>query len=110
MISLIVLTNESFAQNAVRLNKGDIAPFTGTILTDSKLIELDKAQRSNIVLKQLGIAKDELIVYHKQDARVQRRKLSEARFKGFWANTMYFGLGVILTGFAFKVNEKIGDI
>lgn len=106
----ITLISNSFAQNAVYIDQGKPAPYDGVLLTVDRAEEALKAEKSIIVLKDLGIAKDELILYYKQDARVQRRKLSEARFKGFWANTMYFGLGVILTGFAFKVNEKIGDM
>jgi len=106
----IVLINSSFAQNAVKIEKGETAPFAGVLITEEKAIELDKAQRSNIVLKDLGIAKDELIGYYKDDARTQRNKLSKAEFKGFWTNTGYFFVGVLVTGFAFKVNQKIGDI
>jgi len=97
ILILILLTNSAFAQNAVKLKKGDLSPFSGILVTEEKIIELDKAKRSNIVLKDLRIAQDELVEYHKQDARVQRRKLSEAKFSGFLANLGYFMAGVLIT-------------
>ncbi len=106
----IGLINSSFAQNAVSLNKGAVTPFKGVLITEEKAIELDKAKRSNIVLKDLRISQKELTEYHRQDARVQRRKLSEAKFKSYMGNIGMFVLGVILTGFTFKLNQKIGDI
>ncbi len=110
ILLILLLINSAFAQNAVKLNKGDITPFGGVLLTEEKVIELDKAQRSNLVLKDLRITQDTLIEFHKQDARVQRRKLSEAKFKSFWVSTGYFMIGVLVTGFAFKVNQKIGEL
>jgi hypothetical protein len=94
----------------VKLKENQAAPFDGVLVTESKLIELDKAQRSNIVLKDLGLAKDELIDIHKEDARTQRRKLSEAKFESYLNVLGAFVVGVLVTGFAFKVNQKIGDI
>ena len=110
LILTLFLINSAFAQNSVPLNEGDIAPFSGHLVKKERIEKLIKAEKSNIVLKDLGIAQDELIEYHKQDARLQRNKLSEAKFKSFWVSTGYFVLGVLVTGFAFKVNQKIGDI
>lgn len=110
MILLITLTTSAFAQNAVTLEKGDITPFRGVLLTHERAEKAVKAEKSNIVLKDLRIAQDELIEYHKQDAKTQRKKLSEAKFDSFLANMGYFVVGVLVTGFAFKVNQKIGDI
>lgn len=106
----IVLINSSFAQNTVKIKKGEVAIFDGVLITEEKLIELDKAQRSNIALKDIGISKDEIIEFHKADARTQRNKLSRAEFRGFWTNTGYFLVGVLITGFTFKINQKIGDL
>lgn len=110
ILILIFLTNSAFAQNATTLNKGDTAPFSGVLLTKERAEKAMKAEKSNIVLKDLRIAQEELTEYHRQDARIQRRKLSEAKFNGFMSNTLYFVVGVLVTGFAFKVNQKIGEI
>jgi hypothetical protein len=110
IVIIILISNSAFAQNAVTLNKGDITPFSGILVKSERLDKLVKAEQSNVVLSDLRISQDELIDFHKQDARTQRNKLSKAEFKGFLANTGYFVLGVIITGFAFKVNQKIGDM
>lgn len=109
MIFLITI-NSAFAQNAVTLNKGDIAPFKGALVAPERLDKLVKAEKSNIVLKDLRITQDEIIEYHKDQSRRYRKRLSEAKFDAFMTNTGYFVLGVILTGFAFKLSGKIGDI
>ena len=105
-----MLINSSFAQNVVKLNEGSVAPFTGALVSDEKFNDLVKAKKKVIVLEDLRAAQEELIEHHKQAARVARTELSKAQFRGFWTNTGYFVLGAILTGFAFKVNQKIGDI
>ena len=110
MIMLITSINNSFAQNAVTLNKGDTAPFKGALVAPERLDKLVKAEKSNIVLKDLRITQDEIIEYHKDQSRRYRKRLSEAKFDSFISNTGYFLLGVVLTGFAFKLSGKIGDI
>ena len=107
---IILTINSTFAQNAVKLNKGDITPFEGILLTTERAEQAMKAEKKVLVLEDLKMTHMELIDFHKTDARVQRRKLSEAQFNSFWVSTGYFALGVILTGFAFKVNQKIGDM
>lgn len=107
MMFLITSITSSFAGT---LQKGEAAPFTGILLTKERAEKAMKAEKSNIVLRDLGIAQEELTEYHRVAARTARTELSKAQFSGFWANTGYFALGVILTGFAFKVNQKIGDI
>ena len=109
MIFLITSINNSFA-DSIKLEKGNEAPFTGFLIEKDRVEELVKAEKQNIVLKDLRITQDEIIEYHKQDARVQRRKLSEAKFDTFLANAGYFVLGAVLTGLTFKLNQKIGDI
>jgi hypothetical protein len=110
ILILILITNTAFAQNSTTLTKGDTAPFSGVLLTKDRAEKAVKAEKANIVLKDLRISQEELTEYHRQDARIQRRKLSEAKFSGFMSNTLYFVVGVLVTGFAFKVNQKIGEI
>lgn len=109
LVILVLLTNIAFAET-VGVTKGDTVPFTGVLMTFDRAEKAMKAEKSNIVLKDLRIAQEELTDYHRHSARVARTELNKAQFSGFWANTGYFALGVILTGFAFKVNQKIGDI
>lgn len=110
LILNVLIFNTAFAQNATTLNKGDIAPFSGILLTKERAEKAVKAEKANIVLKDLRIAQEELTEYHRQDARTQRRKLSEAKFGSFLNVVGAFVVGVLVTGFAFKVNQKIGEI
>ena len=110
LLIFIFMVNTAFAQNATLLNKGDSAPFKGVLLTSERAEKAMKAEKANIVLKDLQVAQEELTEYHRQAARIARTELSKAQFSGFWANTGFFALGVILTGFAFKVNQKISDL
>lgn len=110
MILILLLTNLTsnvFAQNAVKLNKGDTAPFTGALVKKERLEKLVKAEKSNLTLKDLSIHKDELIEFHKMDAKLQRQKLSEAKFDSNLKSIGMFVLGVVITGFAYKTVEKI---
>lgn len=110
LILILLLTNVAFAQNASTLNKGDTAPFSGILVKKERLETLVKAEKSNIVLRDLRVTQDELIEYHKDTARLYRKRLAEAQWSGFWANTGYFVLGIVLTSVAFKVNSKIGEM
>lgn len=110
MMLLIVSINDTFAQNAVRLDKGEPAPFVGVLVTSEKLVELDKAQRKSIVLSDLRLHQQDIIEYHKDDARLQRKRLSEAKYDSWLGNVGYFLLGTILTGVAFTVADKFRDI
>ena len=110
MMIMLLLSNTVFAQNSTVLYEGDTAPYDGLLLTHERAEKAVKAEKANIVLKDLRISHMELISYHKSDAKLSRKRLSEAKFDSFLANMGYFVLGVVLTGFAFKVNQKIGDI
>ena len=110
ILLLIFLTNAAFAQNAAILNEGDNAPFSGILVKEERLETLVKAEKSNIVLRDLRATQDELIEYHKDTSRLYRKRLAEAKWDGFWSNTGYFVLGIVLTSVAFKVNSKIGEM
>ena len=102
----IILINNSFANSTV-LEKGQVAPYKGVLLTPERAEKAYKAEKRELVLKDLGLAKDELIEYHKKDAQTQRKKLREAKFDGFISNTGYFILGCILTSISFKIAQEV---
>lgn len=110
LLIFLLSINLVFAQNAVKLNKGDTANFDGILVKQERLDKLVKAEKKNIVLEDLRITQDELIDYHRDSARLYRKRLAEAKFNSFWTNTGYFVLGVVLTGLTFKINQKIGDL
>ncbi len=110
ILIMLLLSNTVFAQNSTVLNEGDIAPYKGVLLTPERAEKAVKAEKANIVLKDLRVAHMELIRYHKDDAKLSRKRLSEAEFDSNLKSIGMFVLGVVLTGFAFKVNQKIGEI
>lgn len=110
LLIFIISINTCFAQDAVTLNKGDIAPFKGTLVKKERVEKLIKAEKKVIVLSDLRLAQEELIDYHKTDARRQREKLSKAKFDSNLKAVGYFVLGAVLTSLTFKINQKIGDI
>lgn len=105
-ITLIISIN-SFAQNAVKLNKGEVAPFTGALVKPDRLDKLVKAEKAEAVLRDLRVTHESIIKFHRKDAQRQREKLSEANFKNSIYNTGYFLLGVILASYAFKLQGEI---
>jgi hypothetical protein len=108
MIFLILLTtNSSFSQDAVKLKMGTEAPFTGFLVTKDRMVVLKKQANRIGTLERLRIVNDDIIEYHKDDAKTQRRKLSQAKFKSNLYNIGYFCLGVILSSYAFKVSQEI---
>lgn len=110
ILLLILLINTAFAQNSVTLKKGQVSPFDGHLVKKERLVKLVKAEKKVIVLSDLRIHQEELIDYHKQDAKTQRRKLSEAKFDSYMNSLGMLILGVIVTALAFKVNQKVGEI
>lgn len=108
---LIILSFQLvFAQNATTLQKGDIAPHSGILLTKERAEQAMKAEKKVIVLEDLKLTQDQLIDYHKEDAMRQRRKLSKAEFDSNVKAIGMFVLGVVLAGVAFKLSDKIGAL
>jgi len=107
---MLIISTSSFAETAALLEKGDSAPFSGTLITNERVDKLVKAEKANIVLKDLRIAEKELTEYHRSKAREARTELNKVQLKGYMNTILAFTVGVIVTGFAFKVNQKIGDI
>jgi len=106
MTLMTILITDSFAQSTV-LAEGQPAPYTGILLTKERAEKAAKAEKRELVLKDLGVAKDELIKYHKKDAQTQRDRLREAKFDSFISNTGYFLLGCVLTSISFKIAQEV---
>lgn len=107
LLTMLIISINSFAQNAILLEKDQKAPFSGTLVKNERLDKLIKAEKRELVLKDLGLAKDELIEYHKKDAQTQRKKLREAKFDSFISNVGYFLVGCILTSVSFKIAQEV---
>lgn len=107
LLILILAINTAFAGV---IKKGEVAPYTGVLLTKERAEIAMKAERSNIVLKDLQIAQEELTEYHRDAARVARVELTKSQVKGYIHVIGAFILGVVVTGFAAKMNNKIQEI
>jgi hypothetical protein len=75
--------------------------------TLNDLVKSDKkriiTEKQNVALKDLQLVLEERIDFHQGVAKEYRTELQKSEIKRFWTNIAYFGLGVLLTGAAFKV-------
>lgn len=109
MLILSTFLINSFAQT-VKLEKGEVAPNDGFLITQEVAEEAAKNKLRVIKLEDLKLAQEDLLNFHKADAKTQRKKLSEAKFDSYMNVLGAFVLGVLVTGFAAKMNQKIGDL
>jgi len=107
MMFLITSITSSFAGT---IQKGEAAPFTGILLTKERAEKAMKAEKANIVLKDLQVAQEELTEYHRDSARKARNELTKTQVRGYMNVIGAFVLGVLVTGFAAKMNNKIQEI
>ena len=110
IILILLLTINSAFAKSVTIKKGEVATFSGHLITSDVAEEAAKNKLKVIKLEDLRIAQDELIEYHEGVAKDTRKKLSEAKFESYMTNIGMFALGCILTSLAFKMNQKIGDL
>lgn len=106
ILMILFLMSNCFAKSTI-LNKGDVAPYTGILLTKERAEKAMKAEKAEAVLRDLKVTHESLIKFHKEDAQRQRERLSEARFKSNVYNIGYFVLGVVLASYAFKIQQEI---
>lgn len=106
-IIFLLTFNLCYAENSVIIKKGEEASFDGYLVKKGRVEELIKAEKKSLTLEKLRIVQDDMIEYYKEDAKNSRKKLTEAKWNGFWENTGYFLIGCIITSVAFKVNQEI---
>lgn len=109
MLILTLISNLAFAQNAVHMNKGDVAEFEGDLLTLSTAKQLyDDSLEKNSLQKQLDLTNQNLTLLQQdktllldQNSKLikaaQEEKVTSDVEKGLW----FLG-GIILTGLAVK--------
>lgn len=109
IITSITLTTTSFSQDVVKLNKGDQAPFTGALMSESKTNELRKNDeqrkllvKENLTLKDLRLLDAEKLDIYKNRLNTTEKELNKASTRRFFSNIGYFVLGVVITGVAAK--------
>lgn len=102
------------------LEKGKAAPFTGYLFTPEKEAEVRKANEdlklykliednNSKILKlkedQLVVVKEQANLWQTQSERLSKQ-LVDAENRAFWRNTLYFGLGALITtSIVFGVNQ-----
>lgn len=108
MITLII--SHANSQDIVKLNQGEVAPFTGALVSPDRLNEFritDEehkiAKKQIIQFKDLQIVNDQRIDYYKSTTEEYKEELSEERTKSTIKSAGYFLLGALLTGLATKV-------
>lgn len=107
IILVILITNLTFAQNSAIVKKGDTVPFSGILLTEERAEEAVKAEKKVVTLEQLAEAQKALTEFHKDEASVARRRLSEAKFDSYLNVLGAFLVGTLVTSLAFKINQEV---
>jgi len=123
LISLIALSlvSNSFAQDAVVLNTGDKAPFTGILITNSQVndlrravIERDGLTSINESLKRSMALQDDIIarqltqkgILLEQNDKLAVR-LGESQSMGTWERVGFVVMGIAASGVAALAFKKI---
>lgn len=108
---LIILTMANVtAQDALFVDKGEAAPFSGILLTKERAEKAIKAEKKVIVLEDLRLTEKQLKEHYKDVAKKERSKRLRSELSNNIKNIGYFVLGTIVAAFSFKVVQKVGDI
>lgn len=112
LLSVLVSSNTAFADTEIiNIKKGDIAPFSGVLLSDSqaKMVygELVNCDKIKLLNKSLS---DSIVIYQKNEVLYKseitevktenlslRTAVDAANSNNFWRDALYFGLGVLTT-------------
>jgi hypothetical protein len=119
-IALSALLSISANAQVEYIEKGKPAPYTGYLFTPEKEADVRKANEdlklfkliddnNSKILKlkedQLVVVKEQADLWKNQSERLSKQ-LVDAEDRGFWRNTLYFGLGAIVTtAIVFGVNQ-----
>lgn len=119
LIIAILISHTGFAQ-VKYIEKGEQAPYTGYLFTPEKEAEVrqsvealkyfklvDETNTRIIKLKddELALVRQQTDIWRTQSDALSK-ELQEQKNSGFWRQTLYFGLGALLTtALAFGVNK-----
>ena len=109
LVFSMIVSNGAFADDALVLNKGQPAPFTGLLLTEDKANEVYNDIKK---YKLLNESLEKSVILYKQNEELydkkvnilleQNDKLSEnllqARTTSNWEKVLWFGLGFLSVG------------
>lgn len=122
LIFLIVNASDILAAdpNAVKLTKGDIAPFDGVELSDSysKEVynEMNNANKYKLLNdslnKSISLYQANEVLYKQEISALQNENVAltsavvKAKDNGFWKNALWFALGAVVSGFTVYASRK----
>lgn len=114
ILILTLISNLAIAQNAVHMNKGDIAQFEGDLLTleTTKQLYNDSLEKTSLQ-KQLDLtnSNNTLLNQEKQILLDQNKSLIENATKDHtlstWEKAGYFFGGIVITGLAIKGAQQL---
>ena len=110
MLILAILTTNSFAQNAAKIDKGEKSPFSGIVVKEDIFNGLVKSDKKVLKLEDLRVVQDDLIDYHKDEAKKYRKELTKEKIGSTLSSTGYFVLGVVIASLGFKIQQTVGGI
>lgn len=101
----ILPINTSYAQNAIILDKGDIAPFRGALLKEEVLSDLVKAKKKEPLLKDL-VANQELRANSlENDNKRLTKELRNTKIGNAVDNIYYLVIGIVVTSIIYEVKR-----
>lgn len=107
ILALLIFSQTSLAQEAVFLNKGDKAEFSGYLLTEDKVKSLrnDSLEKDadkqviDSLNKSLTLQQNNVDILLKQNSNLVQTVNSEESLNN-WEKVLYFGGGIVLSGLA----------
>ncbi len=102
VIILSLISNICFAQNAVYLEKGQPAPFTGDLLTieTTKQLYNDSLEKSSLQ-KQLDLTTQNNNILMEQNTKLIKAGVEDHNLNNY-EKAGYFLAGILVTGLAIK--------
>jgi len=115
----LILSLNSFAADAVKLNKGDKCPFAGTLLSPSASDKVVAALVNCAAVEATNDSYQKSILLYKQNETYYIKETSELKTQNTQLDTalqkansnstfvkiLWFGLGVIVTGAAVHISK-----
>jgi hypothetical protein len=109
LVSLMVVNNVAMADDAIVLNKGQAAPYTGLLLTEEKA---NSVYNDLNKYKLLNESLERTVTLYEQNEKLQDKRvnilleqndklainLQQARTTSNWEKVLWFGLGFLSVG------------
>lgn len=106
ILILAILLTSFNGLAATKLSKGDIAPFSGILITKAEEAKVAKLKKENEILEKLKFKQSKLIENQGKRIGILHEKLEERDVSGL-VKTLYFIGGVLLTGTSVYLAGKL---